>query len=514
MGALKGVGVIIIAMFVVVCSLVVCKKLIGGDLHSICMVHSSPICQTSIVEEFYSLPAKIIEWITTCGYKHNYMSGLEQFALANNWNISTKMVSVDDFGAIGDGLTDDTQAFENAWKEACFSAPSVFLVPEGKQYLVEPINFSGPCPSPITVQVSGTIIAPEDPNVWEETNSSQWLGFHGVNDITVEGGGTIYGRGEKWWAESCKINKTNPCRSAPTALRFESSNNLMLRNLTVLNSQQIHITFRNCVGVEANLLEVKADENSPNTDGIHVSASKFVIVKNSIIGTGDDCISIVSDSFNILIQNVSCGPGHGISIGSLGKANSDAQVSNVVVDGASFHNTTNGLRIKTWQGGSGFAQDIGLRIKTWQGGSGFAQDIIFQNVVMDNVSHPIIIDQYYWQGIEKGENLGIRIYIMCPDVQTSAVKVSEVAYMNVKGTSATKEVVRFACSQSVPCNNIFLAGIDLTLTSGDTPTAFCENAMGFSIGLVTPPPCFQNYTPFEEQQIISQSVPPQQNHEL
>eukprot|EP01018_Ginkgo_biloba_P016350 Gb_13356 [translate_table: standard] len=367
------------------------------------------------------------------------------------------------------GVCKKLSGLSRAWKEACFSAPSVFLVPEGKQYLVEPINFSGPCPSPITVQVSGTIIAPEDPSVWEETNSSQWLGFHGVNDIT--------------------------------ALRFESSNNLMLRNLTVLNSQQIHITFRNCVGVEANLLEVKADENSPNTDGIHVSASKFVIIKNSMIQRPifprDDCISIVSDSFNILIQNVSCGPGHGISIGSLGKANSDAQMSNVVVDGASFHNTTNGLRIKTWQGGSGFAQDI-----------------IFQNVVMDNVSHPIIIDQYYWQGIEKGENLGIRIYIMCPDVQTSAVKVSEVAYMNVKGTSATKEVVRFACSQSVPCNNIFLAGIDLTLTSGDTPTAFCENAMGFSIGLVTPPPCFQNYTPFEEKQIISQSVPPQQNHEL
>eukprot|EP01018_Ginkgo_biloba_P018146 Gb_12018 [translate_table: standard] len=486
MGALKGIGVIIIAMFVAIGSSGVCKKLIEYDPQSMyCMFHSSPICRTSMVEEVYSPSTKIIEWITTCGYEYNYISGLEQFALANYWNIDTKMVSVDDFGAIGDGLTDDTQAFENAWKEACFSAPSVFLVPEGKQYLVEPINFSGPCQSPLTVQVSGTIIAPEDPSVWEETDSSLWLGFHGVNDLTVEGGGSIYGRGEKWWAQSCKINKTNPCRSAPTAVTFVSSNNLIVRNLTVVNSQQIHITFRNCVGVEANLLEVKASEQSPNTDGIHVSASKYIMIKNSIIGTGDDCISIVSDSFNILIQNVSCGPGHGISIGSLGEGNSDAQVSNVIVDGAILHNTTNGLRIKTWQGGSGFAEDI-----------------IFQNVVMDNVSHPIIIDQYYCDSPEA-----------CPN-KTSAVKVSGVAYMNVKGTSATKEAVRFACSQSVPCHNIFLSGIDLTLTSGDTPTAFCENAMGFGMGLVTPPPCFQNYAPFEEKQIISESVPPQQNDEL
>lgn len=37
------------------------------------------------------------------------------------------------------------------------------------------------------------------------------------------------------------------------------------------------------------------------------------------------------------------------SIGSLGKGNSTATVSAIVLDTAFLKNTTNGLRIKTWQ---------------------------------------------------------------------------------------------------------------------------------------------------------------------
>ena len=34
-------------------------------------------------------------------------------------------------------------------------------------------------------------------------------------------------------------------------------------------------------------------------------------------------------------------------------------------------------------------------VLVYQGGRGFASQITFQNVLMENVSHPIIIDQYY-----------------------------------------------------------------------------------------------------------------------
>lgn len=64
---------------------------------------------------------------------------------------------------------------------------------------------------------------------------------------------------------------------------------------------------------------------------------------------GDDCISIQTGCSNVYVHNVDCGPGHGISIGSLGKDNTRACVSNITVRDVNIHNSMNGVRIKTWQ---------------------------------------------------------------------------------------------------------------------------------------------------------------------
>ncbi|XWS56271.1 hypothetical protein CRYUN_Cryun09bG0071500 [Craigia yunnanensis] len=128
---------------------------------------------------------------------------------------STKTVNVNDFGATGDG-TDDTEAFEKAWKEACSSMSVVVLeVPEGKYYLLKPIRFSGPCKSNLTIQIYGTIEASDDRSDYKE-GSGHWLIFDSVDNLLIEGGGNINGNGKIWWQNSCKINKDLPCKDAPT----------------------------------------------------------------------------------------------------------------------------------------------------------------------------------------------------------------------------------------------------------------------------------------------------------
>ena len=59
-------------------------------------------------------------------------------------------------------------------------------------------------------------------------------------------------------------------------------------------------------------VRVTATGNSPNIDGIHVQLSSSVTILDSKIGTGDDCISIGPGTNNLWIENVACGPGHGI----------------------------------------------------------------------------------------------------------------------------------------------------------------------------------------------------------
>ncbi|CAN1145277.1 Probable polygalacturonase At1g80170 [Linum perenne] len=350
---------------------------------------------------------------------------------------SKRVLHIHDFGAAGDGVQNDTQALGDAWEIACSSPKRSRIVVPAGTYLVHPIVMSGPCKSKITFSIFGTIVAPQDPQAWRGMNHRRWLYF-------------------------------------AKALTFHRCKDLKVENLRVFDSQQMHVAFTNCVRVFASLLQVLAPAFSPNTDGIHISSSKGVQVMNTIVRTGDDCISIVGNSSRINIKNVVCGPGHGISIGSLGKSNSTDFVESVSVDGAFLSNTKNGLRIKTWQGGSGKASDIN-----------------FQNVHMRNVSNPIIIDQFYCDS-----------KLPCAN-QTKAVKVQDVSFKHIKGTSATREAIRISCSECSPCEGLYLEDVQLSLsTEGGVTESFCWEAYGTSEGSVFPPPCFSS-----DEQFIRQIIP-------
>lgn len=124
---------------------------------------------------------------------------------------------------------------------------------------------------------------------------------------------------------------------------------------------------------------VSAPGDSPNTDGIHIENSDYVNVFDSSIQTGDDCISIGGGSTNINVTNVQCGPGHGISIGSLGLYQTEDPVAEISVTNCYLTDTTNGLRIKSYT----------------QSPESTAYDITFSDINMTNVNNPIIIDQQY-----------------------------------------------------------------------------------------------------------------------
>ena len=125
-----------------------------------------------------------------------------------------------------------------------------------------------------------------------------------------------------------------PCRGAPTAVTIDSCRGVRVRGLRVQNAQQMHVTVSRSRGVRVGGLRIEAPEDSPNTDGIHVAESTAVTIQRCRIGTGDDCISIVNGSFGVKMRDIDCGPGHGISIGSLGKGGAFAAVADVALDSA------------------------------------------------------------------------------------------------------------------------------------------------------------------------------------
>ncbi|CAM6108191.1 unnamed protein product [Calypogeia fissa] len=365
------------------------------------------------------------------------------------------------YGAEGDGTTNDTEAFLDAWTAACAVDTGYVHASAGYTFLVYPIIFKGPCKTNMTFKVDGTIIAPSDPSVWDDYGK-YWLQFKSVT-MTIQGKGTIDGRGQTWWANSCKTNKSNPCVDGPTALVINTCTNVTIKNVAIQNSQQMHVAFEKSTGITVNNVTITAPGTSPNTDGIHLQNSSSVTIKNTQIATGDDCISIQTGSFNVNIKNFQCLLGHGISVGGLGKSQTRAEVSGLVVDTAVFHNATNGVRIKTWQGSSGYANNF-----------------CFKNIQMINTKNPILIDQYYCDSGASGS---------CTNY-TSNVLVSDIKYKNITGTSASATAVSFHCSETtVACTDISLDDINLVQTSGSSTTSSCDDAYGTASGTEAPPSC-------------------------
>lgn len=66
---------------------------------------------------------------------------------------------------------------------------------------------------------------------------------------------------------------------------------MRIENLNVMDSQQMHIALTSSRRVTISGLTVIAPATSPNTDGIHISASRGIVVDNTTVSTGPSCPS-------------------------------------------------------------------------------------------------------------------------------------------------------------------------------------------------------------------------------
>ncbi|KAF3789940.1 putative rhamnogalacturonase E, partial [Nymphaea thermarum] len=349
-------------------------------------------------------------------------------------------------GAKADGATDNSAAFLKAWSTVCAQSDSAvtMYVPSGS-FLLHPTLFTGPCKSKSTVvQIDGNLVSSSDYNLYEA--AGYWLKFKNVQGLTFQGG-QLDAKGSR----------------RRTSLVFNDAKDIILKGFTSINSELFNIVIDSSSNVQVDGLNIQSAATSPNTDGIHVEQSSGVTITNTYIKTGDDCISIGQGTQNLWIEKVTCGPGHGISIGSLGKSANEAGVQNVTVKNVLFSGTTNGLRIKSWERSS----------------NSFAKQILFEGATMDHVMNPIIIDQHYCP-----HNEG------CP-TENSGVKISNEVYKNIKGTSATQVAVDFSCSASAPCQGISMANVELTY-KGQPAKSSCEHAFGSASGTMVPSSCLRS----------------------
>ncbi|GJS73331.1 probable polygalacturonase, partial [Tanacetum coccineum] len=198
---------------------------------------------------------------------------------------SAYVYDVTSFGAIGDGMKDDTKAFLQAWNSLCNdkSPYPTLHIPPGKTFLISPVAFNGPCKySSVYIMLYGNITAPKTPGGWENCISKRfWIEFSMVQSLTINGPGQFDGQGRIWWGNKALSEKCD----RPTALHFHACNGLRLNGTTHINSPFLHISIVNCVDVNIGNLQIRAPGDSPNTDGIDLSASSRINIYDSNIQT-------------------------------------------------------------------------------------------------------------------------------------------------------------------------------------------------------------------------------------
>ncbi|XP_041995184.1 exopolygalacturonase-like [Salvia splendens] len=368
-----------------------------------------------------------------------------------------KVFNVMAYGAVNDGTKDNVKAFSAAWKDACeYEGRGRVVIPRGV-YALGSVIFTGYCRGTMSFIIHGSLRAPTDR---QSFSLDTWIGFRYVEYLTIKGGGYLDGQGHvAWHYNDCSTNFK--CSKLPASLRLDFVRNSWIHHIRSINSKNTHLNIFACHNITISNVRINAPADSPNTDGIHIGSSANIRILNSTIRTGDDCVSMVSGSRGIEVANVRCGPGHGISIGSLGRSHAEEPVTDITVRNTTFVATDNGVRIKTWAPSDATS----------------ASNITFQDINMIAVANPILIDQVY---CPSGN---------CLEAQSN-VEIRDVVFKNIRGTSSSEVAVKLQCSRARPCRNVKLVDINLAYRGlRGKSRAVCVNALGSSSGTQIPSGC-------------------------
>ncbi len=153
-------------------------------------------------------------------------------------------------------------------------------------------------------------------------------------------------------------------------------------------------------------LRIENPVGMPTTDGLDPDACSDVLILGCEFKVGDDCIAIKSGtidfakkylrpSSNITIRNCYMAQGHG---GVVFGSESSGGIKNVIVSQSLFVGTDRGLRIKTRRG---------------RGRYGIISNITFDNIRMDGVLTPFVVNMFYNMGPKGGHDP----FVWSPDKQ-------------------------------------------------------------------------------------------------
>ena len=142
--------------------------------------------------------------------------------------------------------------------------------------------------------------------------SHYFIGMLNLNNVTIEGEGTIEGNGHCFWTDydnspsifderesvhgafKHRVFKGQPYR--PVSIMAIECNNIRFRNFSIANAASYTIWTLGCDRVRFESITLNNHRRGPNTDGFDIDCCSNVWVTGCHINAGDDCIALKSDT--------------------------------------------------------------------------------------------------------------------------------------------------------------------------------------------------------------------------
>lgn len=323
------------------------------------------------------------------------------------------------FGARGDGISDDTRALQAAFS-ACppdglvrldsgdFVSGPLFLKSRMRLEVTRGASLLGLRDMASWPVLPATLPGPGGVSVFLGSWEGEPLPCHAgllnilsAEDVMIYGEGLIDGRAgfDTWWSLDRIADEKRPERGAlpggkatgwrPRLIYAVDSRDLVFEGITLANSPSWTLHPLHCTDIRIANLSITAPADSPNTDGLNPESCTGVTIAGVHFTVGDDCIALKSGKLgmakqalrptrDVSISNCHMQDGHGaVVIGS----EMASGVYDVRVRDCLFTGTDRGLRIKTRRG---------------RGKNAIVRNIAFDNIRMENVGTPFVINSFYW----------------------------------------------------------------------------------------------------------------------
>lgn len=369
-------------------------------------------------------------------------------------NINKGLFNVCEYGALGDGRTNNTETIAKVIAVAEQNGGGTIYFPPG-EYVTGTIELKNNMT--LYLESGAVILGSADPADYPMITKNDLKGYNReghsglvkavrCENVSIRGRGILDGRGMNWWN-----NPKNEHR--PRAIQPILCSNVLIEGITIRNSAMWTVHPICCNNVTIDNISIKNPSDSPNTDGINPESCSNVHISNCTIDVGDDCLTLKSGTEdddlqkqhpceNIVVSNCTMLNGHGgVVIGS----EMSGGVKNITISNCVFNGT-----------------DRGIRIKTRRKRGGCIEDVVISNIIMDKVLVPFVINGYYQCGGASPDDMSLFSLDKLP-ISDDTPSIKNINISNIRAKNVTASAGYIYAIPEMPVEGLTLSNYSVEM---------------------------------------------------